>query len=51
VHGARYRSGAQGQDIDLFSQVLEPFLVGYAETLFLIDDDKTKVFELNIALQ
>jgi len=32
--------------MDLGAQLLEPFLVGHAEMLLLVDDDKTQVTEL-----
>ena len=44
---ARDRRRGQRQHVDLGAQLLEPFLVGDAEMLLLVDDDQAQVLELD----
>ena len=44
---ARDRRRGERDHMDLGAQLLEPFLVGHAEMLLLVDDDKTQVTELD----
>ena len=45
-----YRSSSQCKYINLVSHILEPLLMGYAETLFFINDHKAEVFKAYILL-
>ena len=44
---ARDRGGGEGEDVDVGLQRLQPFLVGDAEALFLVDDDEAEALELD----
>ncbi len=43
---ARDRGGGQGEHVHIGTQLLELFLVGHPEALFLVDDDETEILEL-----
>ena len=43
-----YRRCRQGQYIDVFPQLFDLFFVRDTETLLLVDDQKTEIFELHI---
>jgi len=48
---ARDRGCAEGENVDVRAQFLHGFLVLDAESLFFVDDEKTKVLELDAFLQ
>ncbi len=47
LQGARDRGRGQRQHMDLGAQLLQPLLVGDAEVLLLVDDDKAEILELD----
>ena len=51
LQGARDRRGGQGQHMDIGLQRLQPFLVGDAEMLLLVDDDEAEIAELDALRQ
>ena len=50
VKSAGNRSSAQGKDVHLSPQLLEPFLVSDAKSLLLINDHQPEVLEGNVLL-
>jgi len=51
IKRARDGRGREGQHVHLGAQLLEMFLMGHTETLFLIDDHQSQVFEGNVTSQ
>ena len=51
VQGAGDRCGGEGENIALGAHLLEPFLVAYPETVFLVHDDQPQVAERHGFLQ
>ena len=51
VQRARNRRGRESQHVDRGAQGLEPLLVFDAESLLLVDDDQSQVFERDVFLQ
>ena len=51
IQGPGNGGSREGQHIDVVFQLLEPFLVGHAKTLFLVDDHKAQILKLHILLQ
>ena len=50
VERAGNGSGGEGEDVDMTADLFEFFLLLHAEPLFLVDDDKTEVEELDVVL-
>ena len=51
VQGARDGRRAESEDVHLGPHLLEPFLVGHAETVLLVNDDQAEVLEAHVLLQ
>ena len=51
VQGARYGRGGESQNVNLGAHLLEAFLVGDAETVFLVHDDQAEIVESDVLLE
>ena len=48
---ARNRRGAHGQDVDIFSNLLQPLLVADAEALLFVDDHQAEIAKFDVFLK
>src|SRR5205823_5716721 len=48
LQGARYRSGGEGENVDVAPELFDALLVGHTETLFFIHHQEAELLEMHV---